>query len=46
MQRDYAGWLYWYLNHHAIAIDAAEAEARILARFARAGFDADRLGLR
>lgn len=46
VRRDYAGWLYWYLNHHAIAIDSAEAEARILARFARAGFDADRLGLR
>jgi len=44
--RDYAGWLYWYLTHHAIAIDGPDAEARILARFARAGFDTDRLGLR
>jgi hypothetical protein len=44
--RDYAGWLCWYLTEHAIAIDAPNAEARILARFARAGFDEDRLGLR
>ena len=44
--RDYAGWLCWYLTQHAVAIDGHDAEARILARFARAGFDADRLGLR
>lgn len=46
VRRDYAGWLYWYLTEAAIAINAPDAEARILARFARAGFDADRLGLR
>lgn len=45
-QRDYAGWLHWYLTQHAIAVDAPEAEAHILKRFAAAGFDADRLGLR
>jgi hypothetical protein len=44
--RDYAGWLCWYLTQHAIAIDAPDADTRILARFARAGFDAERLGLR
>jgi hypothetical protein len=44
--RDYAPWMHWYLTRHAIAINQPEAEARILARFAEAGFDEDRLGLR
>ncbi len=44
--RDYAGWLHWYLTQFAIQIDAPSAERQILRRFAQAGFDADRLGLR
>ena len=44
--RDYAAWLHWYFNGHCLNLGADDFAAQLLARFASAGFDADRLGLR
>lgn len=43
---DHARALYWYFGQHCLWLDAPDFEARLLAIFARAGFDAPRLGLR
>lgn len=45
-KRDYAAWLYWYFNGHCLNLAAPDFATQLFARFARAGFDADRLGLR
>ena len=43
--RDYALWFQWYFAERCLALDAPDFEHRLLAIFAKAGFDADRLGL-
>lgn len=45
-KRDYAAWLHWYFNGHCLHLAAPDFATQLFARFARAGFDADRLGLR
>lgn len=45
-KRDYAAWLYWYFKGHCLDLGAPDFAAQLFARFAQAGFDADRLGLR
>lgn len=45
-RRDYAAALYWYFGQQCLHLDAPDFEARLWARFAEAGFDAARLGLR
>ncbi|MDB5665862.1 hypothetical protein [Cypionkella sp.] len=42
---DYARALYWYFGQHCLDIQADNFDARLLAIFAEAGFDANRLGL-
>ncbi|MES2433056.1 MAG: hypothetical protein V4586_04435 [Pseudomonadota bacterium] len=42
---DYARALYWYFGQHCLDIQADSFDARLLAIFAEAGFDAARLGL-
>jgi hypothetical protein len=37
--------LFWYLGQHCLDITASSFDARLLAIFATAGFDANRLGL-
>lgn len=44
-KRDYACALFWYFGLHCLNLDAADFEGKVLAVFARAGFDAARLGL-
>lgn len=43
---DYAKALYWYFGQHCLDMTADSFDARLLAIFAEAGFDAARLGLR
>lgn len=43
--RDYPRWFQWYFGQNCLNLDAPDFEARLLACFAAAGFDADRLGL-
>lgn len=43
---DYARAVYWYFGQHCLDIQADSFDARLLAIFAEAGFDAARLGLR
>jgi hypothetical protein len=43
--RDYARALTWYFGRNCLDIEAASFDARLLAIFAEAGFDAPRLGL-
>ena len=43
---DYARALYWYFGLNCLDVQADNFEARLLAIFAEAGFDAARLGLR
>lgn len=45
-QRDYPRWFQWYFAENCLNLTAPDFEAQLLARFAEAGFDADRLGLR
>lgn len=42
---DYAKALHWYFGQHCLDIAADSFDARLLAIFAEAGFDAARLGL-
>ena len=42
---DYARALYWYFGLNCLDITADSFDARLLAIFAEAGFDAARLGL-
>jgi hypothetical protein len=44
-RQDYARALYWYFGQHCLWLDAPDFTTRLLATFAAAGFDADRLGL-
>lgn len=44
-RQDHARALYWYFGQHCLWLDAPDLKARLLATFARAGFDAHRLGL-
>lgn len=44
--RDYPRWFQWYFAENCLNLTAPDFETRLLARFAEAGFDADRLGLR
>ncbi len=43
--RDYSKALYWYFGQNCLDIHADHFDERLLAIFAKAGFDADRLGL-
>ena len=45
-KRDYAAWLHWYFNGHCLNLAASDFAQALFARFANAGFDAERLGLR
>ena len=44
-KRDHPAALYWYFGQHCLHLDAPDFEARLWATFAKAGFDAARLGL-
>jgi hypothetical protein len=44
-RRDYARALTWYFKHNCLDIHAEDFDTRLLAIFAKAGFDAGRLGL-
>ena len=43
--RDYPRWFQWYFAENCLNLNAPDFEAQLLARFAEAGFDAERLGL-